>query len=290
MAEQHLKSILCTLVALLCRLGIAACGERGHQHDTLEATRRFLRELKTNRSGIVDDAFSRAGDSKGLGGIAEGPGFFLLNDKYWTSEEQFVQGGGRCQTARPSDAQRARHNADLKSFRISANNNDQRQRRLQTTITVYVNWVVISHSNGAGALTQGQMDSQVDVLNAAFAPQFRFQVFNVQRVVDDDLFTCTRANEWVFSQTYRTAHAAVLNFFTCYPPGTLGWSRYPYGGNAGTVWDLVVVAYNTIPGGNLGAYSYGHVSTVAQNHCNFNPRVLTVSLFYQSSFCSCLCQ
>jgi hypothetical protein len=287
MPVQRLKSMLCTLVALWCRCGIAACGDGRHQHEPLQVSHRFLREMKTNRSGIIDDSFSRAGDSNGHGGIAEGPGFFLLNDKYWTSEEQFVQGGGRCQTARPSDTQRARHNADLKSFRISANNDDQRQRRLQTTITVYINWVVISHSNGAGTLTEGQMDSQVNVLNSAFAPQFRFQVFNVQRVVDDDLFTCTRENEWVFSQTYRTAHTAVLNLFTCYPPGTLGWSRYPYGGNAGTVWDLVVVAYNSVPGGNLGPYSYGHVSTVAQNHHKYNSRVLIVS---QSPFCSHLCQ
>jgi hypothetical protein len=276
MVVARLKSILCTLIVLWCTRCVAARGYRGNQNR--------LRDTKTNRSGFVDYGFSRAGESKGRGGIVEGPGFFLLNDKNWTSEEQFVLGGGRCQTKRPSDAQRAQHATDLRNFRSSAENKNQRQRRLKVKITVFVNWVVISHSNGAGALTQEQMDSQVNVLNAAFAPHFRFQILNIQRVVNNDLFTCTDANELVISQTYRTGDSAVLNFFTCYPPGYLGWSRFPYGGNAGSVWDFVIVAYNTVPGGNLGPYSYGHVSMVAQNHGNYKPHFHMVSLFPQSLF------
>jgi hypothetical protein len=251
-----LKSILYALLALSAR-GVAACND---QHDPLEATCRSLRETKTNG---IDHGLS--GDSKGKGGIAEGEGFFIINDKNWASEEQFVSGGGRCQTAPMSDKARAQHAADLKNFRAQADDDDQLRRRLQTTITVYVNWVVISNTAGVGNLARRQINSQVNILNAAFAPQFRFQVLNVQRIVSNKLFTCTNYTEYEMSSTYRTNNPAVLNLFTCYPPGFLGWSRFPSGGIAGSVWDLAVVAHNTLPGGNLGPYSYGHVSVVAEN-------------------------
>jgi hypothetical protein len=271
-AMASLKSILYALLALSCARGVAACND---QHDPLEATRRSLRETKTNGTTGIDHGLS--GDSKGEGGIVEGEGFFIINDKNWASEEQFVLGGGRCQTQKPSAAQRARHAADLKNFR----DDDGLHRRLQVvTNTIYVNWVVISNTAGAGSLLQWQMDSQVNILNAAFAPHFRFQVYNVQRVVSNKLFTCTNYTEYEMSNDYGARNRAVLNMFTCYPPGFLGWSRYPSGGIAGSVWDLAVVAHNTLPGGNLGPYSYGHVSMVTENHGILNNQRCALTVFF----------
>jgi hypothetical protein len=229
---------------------------------------RFLRESQNDRSdSIVDSGFGRgSGDNGGRGGLHEGKGYFWMNGKNWTSETHFVRGGGRCKTERLSNAQRAQHAADLKNFRDRAGYDD---RRLQVvTNTINVNWVVISHTNGAGALTQTQIDSQINVLNAAFKPQFRFAA-TVKRVVHDDLFTCTFNNEWTISQTYGVRDPTVLNLYTCFPPGYLGWSRYPSGGIAGSVWDLAVVAHNSVPGGNLGVYSYGHVSSAERNRNDF---------------------
>jgi hypothetical protein len=258
MLHSDLRHFLRMLLILSWTSGIAACGQEG---EPVQEAHRFLRESHSNRSGIDDNGFGlRAGDNDGHGGIHEGKGYFWLNGKNWTSETQFVQGGGRCQTESMSDAVRAQHHADLKSFHDRADNDDGLGRRLQVTNTILVNWVVISQTNGVGRVTRAQMNSQINVLNAAFAPQFRFQIYKVKRVVNDYLFTCTDKNELTISSNYRIANPAILNLYTCYPPGYLGWAYFPFGGNAGTVWDFSVVAYNSVPGGNLGAYSYGHVS------------------------------
>jgi hypothetical protein len=255
MWQSCLGPFLCALLALSRSGGVAACS--GHE-EVLPVTHRFLRESHSNRSGIVDNG--RGGDDdKEPGGIKQGKGYFWLNGKNWTSETQFVQGGGRCRTKPLSPEAQAQHAADLQNFRNRADYDD---RRLQAvTNIINVNWVAIAHSNGAGRLTRAQINSQINILNVAFAPQFQFTV-KIKRVVDDSLFTCTFNNEGYISQTYGVRNPAVLNLYTCYSPGYLGWSRYPSNGIAGSIWDLAVIAYNSVPGGNLGAYSYGHVSTL----------------------------
>jgi hypothetical protein len=243
MAASCFKAMIYTLLALC---GVAACGDH-------KATHRFLRETPE----MVDHGSRRVSDSQGRGGLIEGPGTFIVNGRNWTSEAQFVQGGGRCQTVRPTEAQRAKYENDLRNFRGSVNAGQR--RRLRQAITINVNWVVISNNAGDGNLLQWQIDSQINILNAAFAPDFQF-VATIRRETNNQLFTCTNFTEYEMSNNYGVRNRAVLNFFTCYPPGFLGWSRFPSGGIAGSVWDLAVVAYNSLPGGNMGPYSHGHVS------------------------------
>jgi hypothetical protein len=267
MIQSPLKlSLIYTLLALSLRSRVTACGQHD-EHNPLERTHRGLRESHKDLSGIIDNGFGPGAD-RGRDGLEEGNGWFYMNGRNWTSETQFVRGGGRCQTQRLSAEARAQHDADLKNFRSSIDKDDSLRRRLQsTTNTVNINWVVISTTSGVGRLTRTMINNQMTVLNKAFWPQFRF-VVKVRRVTDDSFFTCTFDNEMAIKTAYRVANATTLNMYTCYSPGYLGWAYYPSGGTAGALHDGIIVAHNSVPGGNLGVYSYGHVSLVVLNPCD----------------------
>jgi hypothetical protein len=140
-------------------------------------------------------------------------------------------------------------------------------RRLQDTIVVNVNFVVVLATNGLGA-TQGLVLAQIDKLNDAFYPDFEFNLAEMQVVTSDQFFggidynDPNRALEVQMKSAYKRGGMETLNVYAVDPVGTIGgWAFYPYYNfGASDVLDGVVIDYTSLPGGGHWFFTEGAVS------------------------------
>jgi hypothetical protein len=201
----------------------------------------------------------------------------------WLVEDNELPDSFRCSTKPPTDEEWEENENMIRQFRAQFQGDDTWNRRLQRNV-VKVNFVVASNTTGAGVLSDGVLNRQIDVLNAAFQPQFTFQVWSVQRVVSNEYFGCTVRASADFKRIYRRGGPDTLNLYTCHGGGVLGWSTMPFGGSANSPNDGVVVAYHTFPGGSHPRYNLGYVSTnpmMCYRHRSFLTSLRTPSRFRQ---------
>jgi hypothetical protein len=138
---------------------------------------------------------------------------------------------------------------------------DEPHRQLQETFEVPVSIVVFSSSSGIGEVSEQQIDQQFDILNKAYAPNFVFEVINIERVRNTTLFNCDLKNDAPIKTPYHQGGPDTLNLYLCDPVGgDLGWARFPFA-NTSLIYDGIVLNYATLPGGTLGPYNLGDVST-----------------------------
>jgi hypothetical protein len=137
-------------------------------------------------------------------------------------------------------------------------------RRLQQTILVDVNFVVVKHTDGRGA-TEAQVLAQIEVLNGAFSPDFRFNLKTLQFVTNDDYFSNvdvddgSQAVELRMKKAHKRGGLETLSVYAVEPVGNIGaWAYYPLS-NMGTL-DGVVMRYTGIANGGHPYFSQGKVS------------------------------
>ena len=97
---------------------------------------------------------------------------FVVNGHEWADQQAFVDRGGRCSTLQPSAGEQAQIDAEtarLLAARQAAGLSVERTDVV--TIPTYVH--VITCDNGAGNVTDQQIDSQLAVLSAAYAGTYR---------------------------------------------------------------------------------------------------------------------
>jgi hypothetical protein len=107
-------------------------------------------------------------------------------------------------------------------------------RRLQEPIRVEVNFVNVKNTAGLGA-TEAQVRAQMDTLNAAFRPDFVFNLNATQDVTSDLFFgginstDGTRAVERQMKEAHRRGGRETLNVYavdTLTTTGSNGWAWY----------------------------------------------------------------
>jgi Pregnancy-associated plasma protein-A len=169
-------------------------------------------------------------------------------------------------------------------FYREADARDGWKRRLQGgPITVDVNFVVVSDSTGLGNVTQKMVDDQMTVLNAAYSPDFRFRLSNLQRVSNDTLFVVLARNPYErpsirendLKIRYRSGGPETLNVYSLLPVilnatdeddliPVSGFSSFPYPILSEDELDGVVFLFDTMPGGQDAGYDEGDVSARIQ--------------------------
>jgi hypothetical protein len=220
------------------------------------------RHLSRFYGGIGDAPFTTGENQSRLDG-ARADGSFFVSGRRYKSQKDFVDSGGRCSTKKPSDSEWKENVKELKAAEKRLNSDDMEhvRRRLQSApIVVPVNFVIISSSAGEGSISDAELQAQIDVLNKAFAPQFTFQPYNIQRVVNDAFFNGCFQYGYQYKPMYRQGGPETLNLFTCNGGGVLGFANLPSNGGARAANDGVVVSHHTLPGRSQGAYGLGHVS------------------------------
>ncbi len=136
--------------------------------------------------------------------------------------------------------------------------------------TIPVVFHVITSSLGAGFISDGQIDDQIDVLNAAFAPSgIQFALFGVNRVSNDSWYNIGNGSvaEQQMKQALAVDPANVFNMYaTRLSGGLLGWATFPWYYPEDDYRHGVVVLNESLPGGSAVPYNLGDTATHEVGH------------------------
>jgi hypothetical protein len=172
------------------------------------------------------------------------------------------------------------HPEDLTNTRSARN---LRNRVLQETIAVNVNFVNIKNSAGLGA-TAAQVRAQIDVLNDAFRPDFVFNWNATQDVTNDNYFGNINTDilpnpvEMQMKQEYRRGGMETLNVYSVQlvrdGRTTVGYATLPVADGGPS--DGIVIDYTTVPNDRGGETDMGMVSVTNKRSSASDTSVLTV--------------
>ncbi|MBI5705919.1 MAG: zinc metalloprotease [Armatimonadetes bacterium] len=165
----------------------------------------------------------------------------------------------RCSTKDLSFREMVRVEAELYSAPINP--------QAVTTINVYWHRIHDSSGNG-GVVTSQQVNDQIAVLNAAYGPNFQFQLAGVSDTNNSSWYTCSGGTcETQMKSALRQGSADDLNIYSNnMGGGLLGWATFPssYAGNPTN--DGVVILYSSVPGGTAAPYNLGDTGTHEVGH------------------------
>jgi hypothetical protein len=150
---------------------------------------------------------------------------------------------------------------------IKSQPNNQLAALTPTVIGVYVHVI----TNGtAGNLTTTQINSQISVLNAAYANTgVSFAVTAIDRTNNASWYTVTpgTAAESAMKNTLRKGTAKDLNLYTAnIGGGLLGWATFPSDYASNPKMDGVVVLNGSLPNGAAAPYNEGDTATHEIGH------------------------
>jgi hypothetical protein len=187
-----------------------------------------------------------------------------LTGKYlWPSVGAFQDAGARCSTKDLDEKEMATTLKVVQDWRMRRSNT----RRLEIIeVPLYVH--IIQSSTAQNAVSEVQIQDQVDVLNDAFFPEFQFSLREVNITENDDWYICQLGgNEKDMKKALRKGGSDSLNLYICVPgDGLLGWSTLPTRYSSNPVYDGVVVHAESIPGGGLAPYNLGNTATHEIGH------------------------
>lgn len=156
---------------------------------------------------------------------------------------------------------------------VEATLRETRHEMLATgSVTVSVYWHVINNGTGIanGDIPQSQIDSQLAVLNAAYAnTAFRFTLAGVDRTTNASWYTTTDGTtaEKAMKTALRKGTAKDLNVYSNnMGGGLLGWSTFPSDYAKSPKMDGVVILFSSVPGGSAAPYNEGDTATHEIGH------------------------
>lgn len=181
---------------------------------------------------------------------------FRVGEHDFGTFENFEQSEARCTSRKPTPAEEETQHVVLNEWRKRMGSN----RHLAAQVRVPVYFHIIT-SSGRGSVSQGQINDQMDVLNAAYAPHFQFyeaasaSVTNKNNWYSASLGSNAERN---MKKNLRRGDENALNIYTSSPGGgVLGWATFPSGVAFDQSDDGVVLQYNTLPRGTLAPYNEG---------------------------------
>jgi hypothetical protein len=186
--------------------------------------------------------------------------FLRIGEVDWT-EEAFEEQGGRCNTPAPDEAEVLENDAITAAFIQRFGERGGYRRRLASpTIVVPLYFHVLIGNSGRGDVTDAQIRSQIAVLDAAFSPDFTFELQKITRTVNDAWFKAGvgTSAERSFKDQLREGGASALNFYTLEPSdGVLGWATLPSSYSRSPKADGVAVNWGSLPNGSITRYNEG---------------------------------
>ncbi|WP_299946772.1 zinc metalloprotease [uncultured Microbulbifer sp.] len=133
------------------------------------------------------------------------------------------------------------------------------QQLIPATVNVYFH--VITDSAGNGALTQAEINNQMNVLNSGFsATAFSFNLVSTTTTANNSWFNVTPGSgaESSMKSSLRVGGAADLNVYVAnIGRGLLGWATFPSSYPSNPVNDGVVILTGSLPGGSASPYNEG---------------------------------
>lgn len=213
-----------------------------------------------------------------------------IGDTTYPSQEAFVASGKRCPVPTPDAETLQMIDSELA---ITKRVRDARKAseitlfsRTAGTISIPVYFHVITNTSGAGNLTDAQIQSQIAVLNAAYAGQdklpngttpngtavgtpFKFVLAGIDRTANNTWYTMGygSAAETQAKNALRVGGANALNLYSAnIGGGLLGWATFPSNYVAKPKMDGVVLLTSSLPGGSAAPYNLGDTATHEVGH------------------------
>jgi len=129
---------------------------------------------------------------------------------------------------------------------------------------------IIHRANGTGgAVTQTQINNQIAVLNAAYAPSsFSFQLAAVDNSNNDSWYVTTGGtSERQMKTALRRGGSNALNIYTNeMGGGLLGFATFPSDYSRNPALDGIVILFSSLPGGTAVPYNLGDTATHEVGH------------------------
>lgn len=127
----------------------------------------------------------------------------------------------------------------------------------------------VLHAGTTGDLSAAQIDSQIQVLNDAYASTgWSFVLVSTDRTDNAAWYNgCYGTTETAIKEALRVGTADDLNIYTCNPSGgLLGWATFPSSYASNPTGDGVVLLDSTLPGGTAAPYNQGDTATHEVGH------------------------
>ncbi|HQU91404.1 MAG TPA: zinc metalloprotease [Pyrinomonadaceae bacterium] len=165
----------------------------------------------------------------------------------------------------PTETERKAMEADF-NFRKSALGSFAAEA---TGGVIPVYWHTITNSSGQGAVTAQTINSQIGVLNAAYASTgWSFTLAGTNTTANNSWYTCTGGTcESQMKNALRQGSADDLNIYANnMGGGLLGWATFPSSYKSSPKLDGVVVLSASLPGGSAAPYNLGDTATHEVGH------------------------
>jgi len=128
----------------------------------------------------------------------------------------------------------------------------------------------VIHNGREGDIPDTQIQSQIDVLNTAFAGAgIQFTLLTITRTLNPVWFRATMFSpvETAMKDSLAIDPTHVLNLYSAAPSGgVLGWATFPWLYPEDSTMHGVVVLYSSLPGGAAEPYDEGDTATHEAGH------------------------
>ncbi len=172
------------------------------------------------------------------------------------------ENGRKCGTKEPTELEMLAVETSLLQSKLAPANGG--------TINVHVH--VINKGTGIanGDVPLSQIQSQINVLNAAYAPGgWSFTLASLDRTTNATWYTVTPGTsaETNMKNALHLGGSADLNLYTAnIGQGLLGWSTFPWDYASNPKDDGVVILFSSLPGGTAAPYDLGDTATHEVGH------------------------
>jgi len=195
----------------------------------------------------------------------------------WAKSKEFIKEGSRCSTQEPTEEEMkissevtekwlAKHPCqDERSTNPLCAGSERSRMMGGTDIKVYFH--VILTDEGEGDVDDSKLEDSIDVLNAAYAPdfQFKFAADEVDRTQNSAWYVGDE--EANMKDSLRVGNCADLNvYISGLSNGLLGFATFPIGCIFDTSNDGVVILNESVPGGSAAPYNEGDTLTHEVGH------------------------
>ena len=137
------------------------------------------------------------------------------------------------------------------------------------TITIPVQFHIITTSSGAGDVSDAAINEQLRVLNNAYAgSDFSFSLKGISRVANTNWYNgCgSSGTERNMKKALAVDPAHTLNAYSCNPLGLLGYAQFPTSYPEDSFMHGVVLLDASFPGGSATNYNEGDTATHEVGH------------------------
>jgi hypothetical protein len=166
-----------------------------------------------------------------------------------------------CATTDLSDSERAIDEARMAALDETA--------YITASHVVPVYWHIIRSGTGTGGVTATQINSQIAVLNAAYAgTSFSFTLAGTDTTNNATWYTTTGGTgESQMKNALRLGGSNALNVYSNnMGGGLLGWATFPSSYASNSKMDGVVILESSVPGGSAAPYNLGDTLTHEAGH------------------------